>query len=88
VVFVPEDSLGYVILANKISGGVGALDHKILDFFLTDSDTDWAKLYLDYEKKQKVKKEEAAKAREEARIKNTSPTLSLEHYTGLYEYKM
>jgi hypothetical protein len=88
VVFVPEDSLGYVILANQISGGVGALDHKILDFFLTDSDKDWAKLYLDYVKKQEVKKEEAVNAREEARVKNTSPSLSLENYTGLYEDKM
>ena len=88
VVFVPEDSLGYVILANQISGGVGALDHKILDFFLTDSDKDWARLYLDYEKKQEVKKGENAKAKEEARVKNTSPSLSLENYTGLYEDKM
>ena len=88
VALVPEDSLGYVILANQITGLVGALDHKILDFFLTDSDKDWAKLYLDYEKKQEVKKEEKAKAREEARVKDTKPSLTLENYTGLYEDKM
>lgn len=88
VAFVPEDSLGYVILANQITGLVGALDRKILDFFLTDADKDWAKLYLDYEKKQEVKKEEATKTREEARIKNTKPSLALEKYTGIYQDKM
>jgi len=89
VVFVPEDSLGYVILANQISGVVGALDRKILDFFLTDdSGKDWAKLYLDYEKKQVLKKEDAEKALDSARIKNTNPSLSLEDYSGIYEDKM
>ncbi|MCF6171630.1 MAG: serine hydrolase [Bacteroidales bacterium] len=88
VTFVPEDSLAYVILANQISGVVGALDRYILDFFVADSTRDWAALYLDYEKKQEIKKEDATKAREEARVKNTSPSLSPEAYTGTYEDRM
>jgi len=88
VVFVPEDSLGYVILANQISGVVGALDRKILDFFLTDSDKDWAQLYLDYEKKQAVKKEMADSILDASRIKDSKPSLQQEAYTGIYEDKM
>lgn len=88
VVFVPEDSLGYVILANQISGIVGALDRKILDFFLTDSETDWAQLYLDYEHKTEARKEKTDSILLASQIKDTEPSLALESYTGLYEDEM
>ena len=89
VVFVPEDSLGYVILANQISGVVGALDRKILDFFLTDSvKTDWAQLYLDYEMRTEARKVKTDSIQETARIKDTKPSLQMENYTGIYEDKM
>jgi len=84
VVFVPEDSLGYVILANQISGIVGALDRKILDFFLSDSETDWAQLYLDYIHKTEARKEKADSILLASRIPETKASLALENYTGLY----
>lgn len=89
VVVVPEDSLAYVILANQLSALVPAIDRKILDFYLNSSDTtDWAKLYLTAEKRQKVRFEEKWEKLAEERIKKTKPSLDREGYSGMYEDKM
>jgi len=88
VVFIPEDSVGYVILANQLSGLVEATHKKILDFFVSESDKDWAQLYYENEIKRKAKKEEKENQRREERLENTQPTLKLKDYIGLYEDKM
>jgi hypothetical protein len=88
VVFIPEDSLGYVILANQLSGLVEAVHKKILDAFLSDSDTDWAQLYLDYTNKRKETEKSEVEAKKNQRIKETNPSLPLNQYVGIYEDKM
>jgi len=88
VIFVPEDSLGYVILANELSLLVPALDKEILDFHLNDSITGYASKYLEYKIKQNENEEAKLKQLEEERIKGTKPSLALEQYTGIYEDEM
>ncbi len=89
VVVVPEDSLAYVILANQLSALVPAIDRKVLDFYLNNSDTtDWAKLYLAAEQRQKVRLDEKWEKLDEERVKKTKPSLEKEAYTGEYEDKM
>ena len=88
VVFVPEDSLGFVIMANQISALVEAITRKILDYHLTDEKKDWASLYFDYEKKQKVSEKENEIEKEASAKKNTKPTLELTEYIGDYEDEM
>ncbi|NOX45743.1 MAG: serine hydrolase [Chlorobi bacterium] len=88
VVFVPEDSLGFVIMANQISPLVEAIYKKILDFYLSDGQKDWAGLYLDYDIKQEAKKKEREKEKLESAIKGTEPTLELTGYIGFYEDEM
>jgi CubicO group peptidase (beta-lactamase class C family) len=88
VVFVAEDSLGYVIIANQLSGLVEALHKKILEIHLTDSDTDWAALYLEYTVKNKEREKVKIKEKNDQRKQGTEPSLNLDQYVGLYEDKM
>jgi CubicO group peptidase (beta-lactamase class C family) len=88
VVFVPEDSLGFVIMANQISPLVEATYKKILDFYLSEDDKDWAGLYLDYSKKQETRKKEMEEEKFVSAKKDTRPTLEFEAYLGDYEDEM
>ncbi len=87
VVFVPEDDFGYVILANEISLLVPALERDLLDFHLNDS-LGWTERYLPYKDFQKESETEKWDKLEKERIPNTTPSLPLEAYTGLYEDEM
>lgn len=88
VVFIPEDSLAFVILANELSLLVPALEKDILDFHFNDSITDYATPYLAYKIQQEEKEAAELEELEERRIKATSPSLSLEKYAGIYEDEM
>lgn len=88
VVLVPEDSLGYVILANELGGLVGAIENKILDYHIGDAEKDWASLYFDYVKKGKDREENRIAMLDSSRIEGTKPSLELNDYVGTYEDKM
>jgi len=88
VVFIPEDSLGYVILANELGGLVGAIENKILDYQIGDAEKDWASLYLDYINKGKEREENRIAKLDSSRIEDTKPSLELNDYIGTYEDKM
>ncbi|MBN2173076.1 MAG: serine hydrolase [Bacteroidales bacterium] len=89
VVFIPEDSVGYVILANQLSGLVEAVYKKTLDFLVqVENGQDWVKIYYDWEQNQKKQDEQKNVEKEKARIPNTLPSLELKSYTGVYEDKM
>lgn len=88
VLFVPEDSLGFVILSNELGGLVGAIEHKILDYHIGDPDKDWAKIYLDYVRQSKEQEKQRMAAMDSSRIKGTKPSLALSGYAGIYEDKM
>lgn len=88
VVFIPEENLGYVIIANQLSGVVEAIHKKIRELYLTDSNTDWIAQYMEYSKERETKKLIKIKEKEEQRIENTKPSLTLDEYVGTYEDKM
>ena len=87
VVFVPEENLGYVILANEISALVPALEHDLLDFHLNDS-LGWVAKYLPYKNMQEQREAARWEQMEQERVKDTRPSLPLESYTGTYEDEM
>jgi CubicO group peptidase (beta-lactamase class C family) len=87
VVFVPEENLGYVILANELSLLIPALEKDLLDFHLNDS-LGWADKYFPYKKMQKDRESKKWEELEENRAENTRPSQSLESYTGIFEDKM
>ncbi len=88
VVLVPEDSLGVVILANQLSGLVEALYQKILNHYLEGPDTDWARLYYDYQKKGEARNQAREEERNATRARDTSPSHDLYAFTGTYEDTM
>lgn len=93
VAFIPEDSLGIVIIANELSGLVGAVYNKILDFYLSDPNNpdenrDWATLYLEGTNRNKDREENAKIEKEESRKKGTQPSLTLDEYAGDFKDQM
>lgn len=85
VTLVPEEKLGIAILTNDMTGLPTALRYKILDFFFSDRDTDWAEQFLVYKKQAEDREQSKVEEAEKSRIKGTSPSLDLEQYTGMYE---
>jgi CubicO group peptidase (beta-lactamase class C family) len=88
VVFVPEENLAYVILANQLSGLVEAVYRKILDFHLNLDDNDYVALFLEQELLSEAKKLEKTINEIESRVIGTLPALKTEQYAGIYEDKM
>jgi CubicO group peptidase (beta-lactamase class C family) len=87
-VLVPEEKLGYVILANQLSGLVEAIYKKILDFYLVTEGKDWVQLYYEGELKQMAQVLEKEKQQEESKVAGTQPTLRTEEYAGMFEDSM
>jgi len=88
VLFVHEDSLGIVILANQLGGLVGAIEHKILDYHIGDAEKDWVTIYLEYVNKGKEREANRIIELDSSRISGTNPSLELASYAGFYEDKM
>jgi CubicO group peptidase (beta-lactamase class C family) len=88
VVIVPEKNLGFVILANQLSGLVEAVYKRILDYYISESYTDWASLYAEAGKKREALQEEKQKQKE-AKLRTGEPLrLKPDAYTGRYEDRM
>jgi len=87
--FVPEEKLGMVFLTNKNSSLYYPLKYKTLDVLLgTDEETDWSADFLSMMSGREGQKEEARAKAEEARAKDSKPTLPVEAYLGTYNCKM
>lgn len=88
LMIIPEEKFGFVILTNSVSSLPMALSYYIMDSYFTGSSTDWSSFYFNaFTYNNSLKKEKEREA-EESRAKNTTPTLNLEKYTGLYGGKM
>ncbi len=88
VVFVPEDSLGFVILSNELGGLVGAVEHKILDYHMGDPDKDWAKIYLKYVNDAKEREKNRIALLDSSRVTGTKPSLEAAGYAGTFKDTM
>jgi CubicO group peptidase (beta-lactamase class C family) len=88
-VLVPEINLGFVILTNNISSLPSSLSFDILDTYLgVRTEPNWTSRFLKMKAEAEELDRKALEADEEARIKNTQPSLSLEKYAGTYHSKM
>lgn len=88
VTLIPEINSGFVILSNMETGLTGAIKNKILDYFLGDDSRDWNTAFMDGWKQRLERYAAENKRREDIRVKDTSPTLPLDNYCGIYEDKM
>jgi len=87
--FVPEENLGMVFLTNKNSSLYYPLKFITLDVLLgAEDETDWSADFLSMMSGREGQQEEAEAKAEEARAKDSKPTLPIEEYLGTYHCKM
>jgi len=87
VVFFPTDTLGMVILVNKSGSGLPwVLDQYIADILLGLDPTDWYSKALERRNKWQEEEEKAKEKKSYRRKTGTTPSHSLEEYTGSYEH--
>lgn len=88
VTLVPEENLGFVLLSNLEVGMVSAVNNYILDLMTNAEPKDYEKMMLDAYAKRRENYANELKKRDEARSKDSKPSLPLENYCGRYEDKM
>ena len=88
VVLIPEENLGFVILTNSINYLPSALTYYILDNYFGKEEKDWSSLYYGFYEAGEKRTQKAKEEKENARIKDTKPSLPLEAYAGDYVSKL
>lgn len=86
---IPEKKIGVVVLTNVHQQNVYApLAYRALDTALGSSATDWNSYFYQLIKAAEKQILEAEKKLEAERAKNTSPSLALKNYVGVYENEL
>jgi len=85
VAILPEENLGIVVLTNYDLHGLRAsVVNHVIDAYLGAEPHDWAQIYFEMVERILGAREGAKAQREEARIKDTTPSLAPEAYVGRY----
>ena len=85
-VVIPAEKLGFAVFTNKLPNAANiVISHYLIEKFLGIPSPDWIQTYVDLEKEENAKVEKAKQQRNDARAKDTRPTLALEKYAGAYE---
>ena len=86
VVLIPEEKIGIAVFTNKLpNAAYVSLPHYSSELLLGLPPQDWIQMYIDLEKEENAKGEQAKQQRDEARAKDTRPSLALEKYAGAYD---
>jgi CubicO group peptidase (beta-lactamase class C family) len=85
---MPEENLGLVVLTNSENGVPTVMQFKIFDVFTKAPSRDWSAEMLEGNKRAEASAAENEKKLAEERVNGTSPSLSLEDYTGIYADEM
>lgn len=88
VSLVPELNAGFVILSNMETGLTSAIKNEILDYIINDEERDWNSVFMEGWKRRLERFATEEKRREDIRAKDSTPSLPLEQYCGIYEDKM
>ncbi len=89
VAMVPEEKLGIAILTNLNGNQLPwALMYRVVDAYLGRPQRDWSATMLKTRKSLEEQAAAAKKKTEEARVKETKPSLALERYAGSYKDEM
>jgi CubicO group peptidase (beta-lactamase class C family) len=82
---LPDENLGVVVLTNFDTHGLTrSVVYQVFDAYLGAGSVDWIQRYQEAIRQFTDGRKNATTARAEARIPNTSPSLSLESYAGRY----
>ena len=83
VALLPDERLGVVVLANANVPIADALGYWLIDTWM-QAPKDWSALWLAEHQESRAKAKAARKEREDARVDNTSPSLPLDKFVGVY----
>ncbi|HXK59876.1 MAG TPA: serine hydrolase [Acidobacteriota bacterium] len=81
---VPDKQLGVAVLTNSTTGIANALVYKVLDTFLGDEDRDWSGEELARSREARRRRLAECAQADSRRVPNTTPSLPLESYVGIY----
>lgn len=84
VLFIPEEKLGIVVLANELINVGNAIKYKIIDAYINDKQTDYITRDLENLNRYKKNQSDMNEGRIKGRISGTSPSLEMENYAGEY----
>jgi CubicO group peptidase (beta-lactamase class C family) len=84
VALLPEENLGVVVLTNSETALSPALSYRIFDAFLGVPARDWSADYMARFKAGRAEAAAAARKLEDARVRDTRPSLRLGAYAGTY----
>ena len=84
VLLVPKENIGVVILTNDLNPLTSALSQQIIDLYFGDKNADWCADYKIRVEKYKAMEKENEQKENASRIENTSPSLSIENYQGVF----
>lgn len=87
-VLIPEENIGFVVLTNNESPSYRIMMAKIRDVFVNAAKRDWNEEEKTQEAKSKVEEAKEVKKIDDARVKNTKPSLELKNYAGTYTSQM
>lgn len=87
-VLIPEENIGFVVLTNNESPSYRIMMAKIRDVFVNAAKRDWNEEEKTQEAKSKVEEAKEVKKIDDARVKNTKPSLELKNYAGTYASQM
>lgn len=84
---IPEKKLGVVVLTNTSGHNnlFTALMYRVFDAYLGAPQRDWSRILLAQTEAAEAQGAEQRRRMEEARVKDTQPSLPLDGYTGRYE---
>ncbi|NVO01874.1 MAG: serine hydrolase, partial [Bacteroidetes bacterium] len=88
VCLIPEEKLGFVILTNANEMLFYSLYYKILDAFLSDSNADWSKYFLDRDISNKKHDADDKLQEEKDRDENEAATVELKEFCGTYKSEL
>lgn len=81
---VPELELGIIVVGNTFNRLGNAVAYQVMDAFIGENNIDWSARYLSGYQRGYDRAMEERKKIDDARIKNTNPTLQLDAYIGTY----
>ncbi len=88
VMMAPDDNLGVVVFTNSMTGLSSALTNYIINSYLGISTENWLAAAVDRQKRGDQAWEDRHQERLDARVLNTSPSLSTAAYLGVYDDPM
>ena len=87
-VLIPEENVGFVVLTNNESPSFQIMMAKIRDVFVNAPKRDWNEEAKTTIASGKTNDEAEAKKIDDARVKDTKPSLDLKNYAGTYTSQM